>query len=71
VAGHSAAAAEQVLVRTDARSLTFEHDRIRWGGLDFPTALLRTTRAAHMVSFGSCSFCEPAVELHTLLLSHR
>jgi hypothetical protein len=67
LAGAPRAAAEQVLCQSDASSLTFSDDAIRWGGTEWPAAVLRDLRAEHLVSFGSCSFREPADELHSLI----
>jgi hypothetical protein len=66
-AGRDPAVAEEILVCADPAMLTFSDTGLRWRGLEFPTALLRATRAAHLVGFGSCSFREPADELRPLL----
>jgi len=68
-AGHSAAVAERVLQRDDPATLTFTDDSVGWGGLEFPTALLASTRAS-LAGFGSCSFREPADELRALAAGH-
>lgn len=67
--GGTTAEAEQVLLDSDAASLTFADDAIRWHGRAFPVALLRATRAA-LAGFGSCSFREPAGELRALTAAH-
>jgi hypothetical protein len=66
-AGLDQAVAEEILVCADPSSLTFTDAGLRWRGVTFPTALLRATRAEHLVGFGSCSFREPATELRPLL----
>jgi hypothetical protein len=66
-AGLDQAVAEEILVCADPSTLTFADAGARWRGREFPTALLRTTRAAHLVGFGSCSFREPAAEVRPFL----
>lgn len=66
-AGRPVAVAEALLRRTDAASLVFAASDVRWGDDVFSVSLLRETRARHLVSVGSCSFCEPAEELGALL----
>lgn len=65
-AGQPAATAEALLRETNAATLRFTADAVRWGALEFPLAVLRETRAARLGSFGSCSFREPVDELHAL-----
>jgi hypothetical protein len=65
--GMSRTVAEEILMCGDAATLSFADDGLRWRGVEFPTALLRATRAEHLVGFGSCSFREPADELRPLL----
>jgi hypothetical protein len=66
-AGLDLAMAEALLVCDDPTTLTFTDAGLGWRGHAFPTALLRATRAEHLVGFGSCSFREPADELRPLL----
>jgi hypothetical protein len=61
------AVAEAILVDTDASSLVFADAGLRWHDVEFPSPLLRATRAEHLVGFGSCSFREPADEIRPLL----
>jgi hypothetical protein len=65
-AGQPASTAEALLCETNAATLRFTADAVRWGTLAFPLAVLRETRAARLGSFGSCSFREPVEELHAL-----
>lgn len=64
--GASIAEAEALLQSTDADRLTFTADAVRWGAREFPAALLARVRAGGLVSFGSCSFREPAGEFVAL-----
>jgi hypothetical protein len=66
-AGAPRAVAEQVLCQTGTSSLVFSDDAIRWGAAEWPTDIVRNTRAEQLVSFGSCSFREPVDELHSLI----
>jgi hypothetical protein len=66
-AGLSRAAVEQVLCQTDASSLVFTGEVIRWGEAEWPADVVRGTRTEQLVSFGSCSFREPVDELHSLI----
>jgi hypothetical protein len=61
-AGLPRAAALDILQRSDTSSLDFSNDTVRWGEVEFPAASVRETRDAQLVSFGSCSFREPAGE---------
>jgi hypothetical protein len=65
--GASRAVAEQILCQTDTSSLVFADEAIRWGAAEWSAATLRSTRAEHLVGFGSCSFREPVAELHSLI----
>lgn len=65
-AGRPVAAAEAMLQQADAAALSFADDTVRWGAEAFPLSMLRDTRARHLVSFGSCSFREPADEFDAL-----
>ncbi|MGE0362527.1 MAG: hypothetical protein AB7H93_06320 [Vicinamibacterales bacterium] len=64
--GRPSGVAEAILTASDATTLTFTNDAVRWGDETFPLPVLRDTRARHLTSFGSCSFREPAEELHAL-----
>lgn len=65
-AGRPVATAEALLQLTDAATLEFTADAVRWGGERFPLSMLRDTRSHHLVSFGSCSFQEPVDEFDAL-----
>lgn len=60
--GGSTADAETLLQASDATALTFGDDAVRWGSVAIPAATIRDARARSLVSFGSCSFREPAEE---------
>jgi hypothetical protein len=64
--GASVAAATTLLRCSDPASLVVTSEFIRWAGIEVSTASLRRTREQHLVSFGSCSFREPAGEYHEL-----
>jgi hypothetical protein len=66
--GLSSQIAADVLRRTGAASLTLADDGVRWGDVRISTDTIRRTRDAHMVSFGSCSFREPADEYRGLTI---
>ena len=66
-AGAPRPVAEKVLCETDAASLLFGDEMIRWGAAEWPADIVRAARAEHFVSFGSCSFREPVAELHSLI----
>jgi hypothetical protein len=65
-AGLPRTAADALLREADATSLTFEDGTISWAGVDIPVASVDVLRRDHLVSFGSCSFLEPAAEFHAL-----
>jgi len=65
-AGRPVATAEALLRMTDAATLEFTADAVRWGAERFPLSMLRDTRSHHLVSFGSCSFQEPVDEFDAL-----
>lgn len=65
-AGHPTTVAEALLQDSHAGALRFTTDAVHWGALSFPLTTLRAVRATHLGSFGSCSFREPADELHAL-----
>jgi hypothetical protein len=61
--------AEGLLRNTDAASLAFGEGAVRWGAVELPLDLLGAVREQQFVSFGSCSFLEPADEWHALTAS--
>ena len=61
-AGLSRAVAMSLLQRTDTSSLELTSDVLRWDELELTRAAVRDMRAKQLVSFGSCSFREPASE---------
>lgn len=65
-AGGSVAEAEALLQQTEVETLRIAEDGLRWGARSFDAAALRTLRASGLVSFGSCSFREPAGEFGAL-----
>lgn len=65
-AGEPAAVAEALLQQSDAATLAFADGSVRWGARSFAAAALHTLRARGLVSFGSCSFREPAGEFGAL-----
>jgi len=65
-AGRPPGTADALLRMTDASSLVFTDDAVRWGAERFPLSMLRDTRSHHLVSFGSCSFQEPVAEFDAL-----
>lgn len=69
--GRPPAVADAILQASDSSTLTFTEDAVRWGDETFPLSVLRATRARHLASFGSCSFREPAGELHALTAATR
>jgi hypothetical protein len=65
-AGQPPDAARALLTRDDAATLVFGDDAVRWGGVALPAEVIGRARARHLVSFGSCSFREPAAEYRAL-----
>lgn len=65
-AGAPVADAEALLQATSADGLTFAADAVRWGAIEIPAATLAHVRERRLVSFGSCSFREPADEFVAL-----
>lgn len=59
--------AEALLQANETTALVFTDDDVRWGDEILPLSQLRDTRVHHLVSFGSCSFREPADEIGALL----
>lgn len=66
-AGLPESAALGLLTSTSADSLLFTHDAIQWGTTRLPARILPDLRTRHLVSFGSCSFREPADEFRALI----
>jgi len=66
-AGAPPATARELLTRTDASTLAFAAAGVTWGDVRLPVATIHDTRTRHLRSFGSCSFREPAEELHALI----
>lgn len=66
-AGATATEAEALLTLSDPAALVLHDGAVTWGGHAFTVAQLRATRA-RLVSFGSCSFSEPAGEFGALAI---
>lgn len=64
-AGAPAGEAESLLTLADPAALVLHDGTVAWGGHEFTVAQLHATRA-RLVSFGSCSFREPAEEFDAL-----
>lgn len=64
-AGASAADAETLLTLADPAALVLHDGTVTWGSHEFTVAQLHATRE-RLVSFGSCSFQEPADEFDAL-----
>jgi hypothetical protein len=58
--------AEGLLRQTNPAGLVFTDRSVRWDGVELPLDLLREVREQQFTSFGSCSFREPAAELHAV-----
>ena len=54
-----------LLPRAVPAALVLHAGTVTWGGHEFPVSQLHATRA-RLVSFGSCSFTEPAGEFDAL-----
>lgn len=65
--GLPAERARALLTASDAASLVVDDEGVRWGGVTIPAAVLDATRKRHFMSFGSCSFREPADEYRALV----
>ena len=65
-AGASHAEIEAVLVESDPARFRFDDDGIVWGDHHAPVEDIERLRARVAISFGSCSFTEPADELEIL-----
>lgn len=59
-----------LLTRTDHAALVFDDERVRWGDVELSTDAIGRMREAQCVSFGSCSFREPADEYRRFDRSH-
>ena len=62
--------ATALLTRTDHSALVFDDERVRWGDLEPSIDAIGRMREAQCVSFGSCSFREPADEYRRFDRSH-
>lgn len=65
-AGLPESTALSLLTGTSTHGLTFSDEGVQWGTTRLPARVLRNLRASHLVSFGSCSFREPADEFRAL-----
>jgi hypothetical protein len=65
-----ATTAAALLTRTDHSALVFDDERVRWSDVEFSTDAIGRMREAQCVSFGSCSFREPADEYRRFDRSH-
>ena len=62
--------AAALLTRTDHSALVFDDERVRWGDVEFSIDAIGRMREAQCVSFGACSFREPADEYRRFDRSH-
>ena len=62
--------AAALLTRTDHSALVFDDERVRWGDVELSTDAIGRMREAQCVSFGSCSFRQPADEYRRFDRSH-
>ena len=62
--------AAALLTRTDHSALVFDDERVRWGDVELSIDAIGRMREAQCVSFGACSFREPADEYRRFDLSH-
>ena len=58
--------ARHLLTRDTATALDIGTEGVRWDDVTLSSAALARARAAHLVSFGSCSFREPSEEYRAL-----
>lgn len=65
--GARVATATMLLEHSDAATLFFDDQIIRWRGEQFSACLLTETRRQAFRSFGSCSFREPVAEFTALV----
>ncbi|MEO6008411.1 MAG: hypothetical protein ABIX28_01755 [Vicinamibacterales bacterium] len=64
------ATAAALLTRTDHAALVFDDERVRWGDIELSIDAIGRMRETQCVSFGSCSFREPADEYRRFDRSH-
>ena len=62
--------AAALLTRTDHSALVFDDERVRWGDVELSIDAIGRMREAQCVSFGACSFREPADEYRRFDRSH-
>ena len=62
--------AAALLTRTDHAALVFDDERVRWGDVELSIDAIRRMREAQCVSFGACSFREPADDYRRFDRSH-
>jgi hypothetical protein len=62
--------AAALLTRTDHSALVFDDKRVRWGDVELSIDAIGRMREAQCVSFGACSFREPADEYRRFDRSH-
>lgn len=62
--------AAALLTRTDHSALVFDDERVRWGDVELSIDAIGRMREAQCVSFGACSFREPADEYRRFDSSH-
>ena len=62
--------AAALLTRTDHSALVFDDERVRWGDVELSIDAIGRMREAQCVSFGSCSFREPADDYRRFDRSH-
>ena len=62
--------AAALLTRTDHSALAFDDERVRWGDVELSIDAIGRMREAQCVSFGACSFREPADEYRRFDRSH-
>ena len=62
--------AAALLTRTDHSALVFDDERVRWGDVELSIDAIGRMREAQCVSFGSCSFRDPADEYRRFDRSH-
>jgi hypothetical protein len=62
--------AAALLTRTDPSALVFDDERVRWGDVELSIDAIGRMREAQCVSFGACSFREPADEYRRFDRSH-
>lgn len=62
--------AAALLTRTDHAALVFDDESVRWGDVELSIDAIGRMREAQCVSFGACSFREPALEYRRFDRSH-